>query len=106
MSNSDSIPRNKPIHPKKKKSKLSYHRNGESRPAICKTSVTKYGALGKNIRQKIKNITKRPAGISFLMKNSETTYGIHAKKRFQIKYKRSSFPHKIKANQFKKNNRD
>ena len=88
------VPKSKPIHPKKKKSKLSYHSSEGALETICKTSVTKYGALGKTRIQRIKNRLKRTAPISFLIKFEYIMYGIHAKKRFHIRYKRSVVPHR------------
>jgi hypothetical protein len=42
------MPSNNPIQPNKKKSKLSYHKSDGKLEVMCKTSVTRYGALGKN----------------------------------------------------------
>ena len=71
---------------------IHYHKTGE--PAeMCKTSVTRYGALGKNKSQTRNSGIKTFIDVSFFMKQEEIIYGIQAKKRFQVKYRRLVVPH-------------
>jgi hypothetical protein len=55
------------------------------REEMCKTSVTKYGAFGKNKSQGIKSKINVFVDVSFFIK-LEIKYGIHARKRFQARY--------------------
>ena len=50
------------------------------------TSVARYGALGKNTSHSAKVAINVSVGVSFVIYNSEITYGIHAKNRFHIRY--------------------